>query len=172
MAEKILVALDHSPMSDRVFQDSLKLAQALGAELLLVHVLSSGSADSPKLPTMPILDYYPSYNASAMEVFEQAWQAYEQKGQAMLDRLQATAAAAGLTVQARQVQGAAGAILCREAKDFGATLIVMGRRGHSGLSELLLGSVSNYVLHHAPCSIYVINAVPEAQPLPPLKDEL
>jgi len=35
-------------------------------------------------------------------------------------------------------------------------LVVVGRRGHSGLSELFLGSVSNYVLHRAPCSVLTI----------------
>ncbi len=38
----------------------------------------------------------------------------------------------------------------------GADLIVVGRRGRSGLSELILGSASNYVLHHAPCSVLTL----------------
>ncbi len=42
------------------------------------------------------------------------------------------------------------------ARNCGADVIVMGRRGHSGLSELILGSVSNYVLHHAPCSVLIV----------------
>jgi nucleotide-binding universal stress UspA family protein len=32
----------------------------------------------------------------------------------------------------------------------------MGRRGRTGLSELFLGSVSNYVTHHAPCSVLTL----------------
>lgn len=35
----------------------------------------------------------------------------------------------------------------------------MGRRGHKGLSEILLGSVSNYVVHHAPCSVLVLQGL-------------
>ncbi|NEP40617.1 MAG: universal stress protein, partial [Okeania sp. SIO2H7] len=34
--------------------------------------------------------------------------------------------------------------------------IVMGRRGHSVFSELLLGSVSNYVIHRAHCSVHIV----------------
>ena len=35
-------------------------------------------------------------------------------------------------------------------------VIVMGHRGISGLQEFFLGSVSNYVLHHAPCSVLIV----------------
>ena len=38
----------------------------------------------------------------------------------------------------------------------GATLLVIGFRGHGGLSEVLLGSVSQHVLHHAPCPVVII----------------
>ena len=42
------------------------------------------------------------------------------------------------------------------AKDWNADLIIMGRRGLTGLSEMFLGSVSNYVVHHASCSVLLI----------------
>ncbi|NEO65320.1 MAG: universal stress protein, partial [Moorea sp. SIO4G2] len=38
-------------------------------------------------------------------------------------------------------------------------LIVLGRRGLGGLKEMVLGSVSNYVVHHAPCSVLVVQGV-------------
>jgi nucleotide-binding universal stress UspA family protein len=37
-----------------------------------------------------------------------------------------------------------------------ASLLVVGFRGHSGLSEALLGSVSQHVAHHAPCPVVII----------------
>jgi nucleotide-binding universal stress UspA family protein len=48
--------------------------------------------------------------------------------------------------------------LCQAAQRWGADLIVMGRRGRKGLTEALLGSVSNHVLHHASCAVLVIQA--------------
>jgi nucleotide-binding universal stress UspA family protein len=43
------------------------------------------------------------------------------------------------------------------AKDWNADLIVMGRRGLSSLTEVFLSSVSNYILHHASCSILIVH---------------
>ncbi len=46
--------------------------------------------------------------------------------------------------------------LLDQARD--ASLLVVGFRGHSGLSEALLGSVSQHVAHHAPCPLVIIRA--------------
>lgn len=45
--------------------------------------------------------------------------------------------------------------ICRVAEAIGADLIIVGRRGLSGVRELLAGSVSSKVVHHAPCSVLV-----------------
>lgn len=161
MAAKILVALDHSAISTQVFQEALTLAKALNAELALLHVLSRGAADSPNLPAMPIMDYYPDYNVSAMELFEQAWKAYEKKGMEMLAQYEAEADREGVRSRSMQVEGSPGLVICEQAQKLDPAMIVMGRRGHSGFSELLLGSVSNYVLHHAPCTVHVLNGLGE-----------
>lgn len=42
------------------------------------------------------------------------------------------------------------------AEDWGATLIVVGSHGYSRWERLLLGSVSDSVVHHSPCSVMVI----------------
>lgn len=52
--------------------------------------------------------------------------------------------------------GAPGYQICTLANEWQIDLIVMGRKGHSGLAELFIGSVSNYVLHHAHCSVLVV----------------
>jgi len=43
-----------------------------------------------------------------------------------------------------------------EARKWNADLIVMGSHGRTGLSRLLLGSVAQYVVSHAPCSVEVV----------------
>ncbi|MEO0355522.1 MAG: universal stress protein, partial [Cyanobacteria bacterium P01_A01_bin.3] len=47
--------------------------------------------------------------------------------------------------------------ICEIAKDWDADAIAIGRRGLGAIGELLVGSVSSYVMHHAHCSVFVIN---------------
>ncbi|MBV9216706.1 MAG: universal stress protein [Acidobacteria bacterium] len=47
------------------------------------------------------------------------------------------------------------------AEEMGADLIVLGSHGYKSWERLLLGSVSNSVVHHAPCSVLVVRAPAE-----------
>ena len=56
------------------------------------------------------------------------------------------------------VEGEPGAALCRFAADVGATAVVVGSRGRGWIRRALLGSVSDYVVRNAPCSVVVTRA--------------
>lgn len=51
-------------------------------------------------------------------------------------------------------EGSPGRALCEAAEASGAGLVVMGSRGKTGLRAL--GSVSEHVAHHAPCSVLIV----------------
>ncbi len=46
-----------------------------------------------------------------------------------------------------------------EAEKFGADLIVVGSHGYGFLDRVLLGSISDFVVHHAPCSVLVVRQI-------------
>jgi nucleotide-binding universal stress UspA family protein len=156
--EKILVALDHSDSSNLVFEKALNLAKALNAQMMLVHVVSAEESISPRMmPTGSILGGYSEIASVSFEQFRQDWQAYIDRGSQMLQARVEQASEAGVAAQFQQLSGGTGIQICESAKTWNADLIVIGRRGYSGLKEFIMGSVSNYVLHHAPCSVMIIH---------------
>ncbi|WP_199338252.1 universal stress protein [Nostoc sp. FACHB-133] len=62
----------------------------------------------------------------------------------------------GIMAESSYQTGDPGTNICDLARSWGADLIVLGRRGLNGFAELLAGSVSNHVVHHAPCSVLVV----------------
>jgi nucleotide-binding universal stress UspA family protein len=66
--------------------------------------------------------------------------------------------ASGLKVTGAVMTDGAKRSIVDEAEDWGADLIVLGSHGRRGFKRVLLGSVSEAVMMHAPCSVDVIRA--------------
>jgi nucleotide-binding universal stress UspA family protein len=163
MFKKILVALDQSSIAHQVFAEAIAIAQAHQSTLMLLHVLSAEEDGSPQMLIGPDIGYYPALNDTNLMLYREQWDQYEKEGLERLKRWAEQAEAAGVAAEYTQNVGQAGTTICRLAKNWEADLIVMGRRGRSGLTALLLGSVSNYVLHHAPCSTLIVHTPLEAK---------
>ena len=54
------------------------------------------------------------------------------------------------------VKGSPAQVIVGEAKTWGADVIIVGSHGYGFWQRALLGSVSNSVVHHAPCSVLVV----------------
>ncbi|MBD2437981.1 universal stress protein [Nostoc sp. FACHB-110] len=157
MLKKILVALDRSEMGQKVFEQALAFAKAMSAQLLLLHVLSPEEDGSPYIPMLSNVDYYPGLSGQSLDLYQKQWERFQNEGLKMLQAYCAQANTAEVTTEFTQVLGNPGSTICRMAVQWEADLIIMGHRGRSGFAELFLGSVSNYVLHHAACSVYIVN---------------
>ena len=75
---------------------------------------------------------------------------------AFLDRVVADTAAAaeGLEIEKKVVEGQAAPALVEAARD--ASMLVVGSRGLGGFSGLLLGSVSQQCAHHATSTLVIV----------------
>jgi nucleotide-binding universal stress UspA family protein len=59
------------------------------------------------------------------------------------------------------ISGNPGDAIIDYAKEHGGDLIVMGTHGRTGLRHLLMGSVAEHVVRHAPCPILIVRSVEE-----------
>ena len=84
------------------------------------------------------------------------WEAFQKKGFAALEAMKNEAIKQDVNTEIMQVFGDPGRIICEQAKKSAVDLIIIGNRGLSGLKELVLGSVSNYVIHHASSSVLIV----------------
>ncbi len=156
MFEKILVAVDLSGTSQQVFQEACTIAQASGGQLLLLNVLTPLGDSAPPILALGVDGMYPGIHAEALKHYMVQLEQTEKQGLSYLRSLQAQAVSLNLNTEISQKVGDPGSRICETARTWGADLVVLGRRGLSGLSELFLGSVSNYVLHRADCSVLTV----------------
>lgn len=104
---------------------------------------------------------FPVYSVPAGVVWTGTldWSSLAESTERMLTDLiaeSAVAAEPGVTVRKTVVEGAPAPVLLEAAS--GADLLVLGARGHGGFRSLLLGSVSNQCVHHAPCPVVIVPA--------------
>jgi nucleotide-binding universal stress UspA family protein len=155
--KKIFAALDDSELGHRVFTQALELALSDRAQVMLFNCVTVSTVGQTAVPI-------PVDLGLNVELMDQAYQAQRlrldrdvKQASGLLKNYCDAAAKKGLQVEFDcKMDGDPGHCICESAENWGADLIVLGRRGRTGFTEAFLGSVSNYVVHHASCSVLVI----------------
>jgi nucleotide-binding universal stress UspA family protein len=145
--ERILVAVDGSEHSTKAVDAAASMATAVGAKLSLLAVVPSMAAVAGDLESYArsenLLNELPRLLASVQPAF--------------LEPAAARARAKRVTeVSLETATGDPATEILATAHAKGVDLIVMGSRGRGRLSGLLLGSVSQQVSSHAPCSVLIV----------------
>ena len=136
--EKILVPLDGSEQSIWALGKAVQIAKKIGGEITLIHVYSVS-----RLAITP------------MQVYKYV-QAMRKYGQSVLEDGKRKAAVEGVQAQTLLVDGHTVKEILKTASEGNFNLIVIGARGMSNITELLMGSVSDGVVKHAPCPVLVV----------------
>ncbi len=155
--KKIFAALDDSELSNRVFSQTLELAQASQASVMLFHCITVNSFGESAVPIPVDLGMNVQLMDQAYQTQRLLLETEAKQSESLLKQYCDTAANQGVQVEFdSQMDGDPGHCICEFSQNWGADLIILGRRGRTGLTEAFLGSVSNYVVHHASCSVFVI----------------
>ncbi|GAX91094.1 universal stress protein [Effusibacillus lacus] len=80
----------------------------------------------------------------------------QREGEEVLKEAAEKLQAKGIPVEELVETGDAAREICLFAKHQQCDLIIMGSRGLGTFGELVLGSVSHKVLHHAPCPVLIV----------------
>ncbi len=153
--QRILVAVDYLEPTPEIFKKALEMAKKEGSHLIIFHCLQGEIPAAPEYPFYVNL-YAGVHSLEMLELEEKLIREATEQFQEWLDVFVQQANVEGVEAEVSYCSGDAGKQICKTAKEWGADLIIVGRSGKTGLSEFILGSVSNYVVHHAPCSVLVI----------------
>lgn len=138
--KKIMVPLDGSPESAKAFDFGLDLAGKYGAGLVLAHVVDMNEKMTA-LDQVTMSGYVPS------EIMEEGYR--------LLSRF-AGKVPPDIRLDTIVRIGAPPQTLLSVAEDTEADLIVMGSRGLGAVRSIVMGSVSQYILHHARAMVTIV----------------
>lgn len=144
--ERILFPTDFSATSMAALGHAERLAASTGAELLILHVF-------------PVPDVWGS-GGNANEVNDAT--------KKQLAEIQPQMA--GVRCQHVAHGGPPGEVICWIAQERHCDLIVLGTHGRTGLAHLLMGSVAEHVVQHAPCPVLTVRQQRESEK--PLKEPI
>lgn len=146
MYKKILLPIDGSDISAQTANSGISFARQIGAEIVVLNVTQPFS-------TLVGFDgVAASYAISDADYEEAARKEAEEYLKPVMDRAE-TAGVKATSSIVSNYNVADGVV--EAAKDHGCDLIYIATHGRSGLSRLLLGSVTTKVIQLAPVSVLV-----------------
>lgn len=157
LIERIVVGVDGSEQGGAALNWAMGLARETGAEIVAVFAIApvsyaayGGGFGLPMVP--PELD--PEWRAGMQREFEDRW----------CQPLAGSGLRYRTVIEDGRPAGVIAAVAAREDAD----LVVVGRRGHREVTELLLGSVSHELSHHCSRPVLLISGAPTSARVLPL----
>lgn len=146
---KVLIATDGSDFSRKAVEKCCEiLGKGSGAEIRIVSLVERIKPMAAE-PFAISEDYFLTIEA---DLRKQSEKAVAEAGQIVREKF----AGENIPIHGAVFTGNVKRIIVDEAKDFKADLIVVGSHGYGFFDRMLLGSVSDFVVHHAPCSVLVV----------------
>ena len=141
----LLTAIDFSPITQKVVDGASKLAVALSAKLILLHVAEPMAAYVPVGAAMDVI-------TSPVPVEPPDLSAVKER----LEQLAQPLRAKGLTVETIASVALPAEEILEQAKATDASMVILGSHGHGAVYQLFSGSVATSVLHRARIPVTVI----------------
>lgn len=148
MIKKMCIAIDYSPTSQKVVETGYEYAKALGAQVLLVHVVSDavyymGGHDA-------MMGYEGFNTVTDMNVVEDLKESSNNYLKNIADHLK------GAHVEIKVLEGNVSDAVLDHAKSWGADLLVLGTHGRGFLENMLMGNTAVNIVKQAEIPLLVV----------------
>lgn len=144
MYKKILVPFDNGDKSQKALDMAIGLAKDLEAAITIFASLNISGFT---------LNFTSKFEPALVEDLEKRTQKLMETA---INAAAEKARKAGITVNTEISHGIPGDAIVKYADKEGIDLIVMGSNNRRGVDRVVLGSVSNFVLHQAHCPVLII----------------
>ena len=148
---RILLAVDGSEHSEVATRGLIERPWPDGSVVRVVSVA--------QIPLVPV-DAFAGVGMSSHN-YELLSPALLEQAREVATRTVAQLQGAGLRAEAVVPRGDPRAEIVKAAAEWEAHLIMVGSHGRTGLQRWLLGSVAEYIVRHAPCSVEVVRRIPD-----------
>jgi len=148
--KKVLIALDLDPTAQIVAEFGFSLAESMNAEVFLLHVIVDGTFYTKG--TFPIMGYT-GFIVSPL-IFENSTNDAKDEAQKYLDSIKVHLG--DETLQTVIKEGNASEMILNTASELNANLIIVGSHSRRWLEEILMGSVTETVLHRSNIPLFIV----------------
>jgi nucleotide-binding universal stress UspA family protein len=148
---KVLIALDYNPTAQKVAEVGFSMAKAMKAEIILLHVMAEPVYYS-SLEYSPIMGFNGFMETGQLELY--SIDALERASLHFLDKSRHHLGDKSIQILAKE--GDVAESILNTAKDLHADIIVMGSHSRRWLDEILMGSVTEKVLHHTQVPLFIV----------------
>ncbi|RUS75670.1 hypothetical protein EGW08_016564 [Elysia chlorotica] len=142
-SRNVVIAMDESHHSDDAFQYYMKNVYRPEDQVTILYV-----------PEYHTVIQSPMVMTDATVVTD-ILKEEERRIKTFLDNLGQKLKTAGIGGHVKSMGGNPGEVIVRVSRDMNAQLIVLGSRGMGTIRRTLLGSVSDYVMHHSPIPVLI-----------------
>ena len=150
--QKVLIALDYDPTSQKVAENGFMLAKSMDAQITLIHVISEPVyyATTEYSPIMGLNDPLISMGNSNPGNVDEIKKVSKDFLETIKHHLQDDA------IKTLVAEGDFADSILEAAKTTHADIIVMGSHSRKWLEGILMGSVTEKVLHHATVPLFIV----------------
>ena len=149
--KKVMIAIDYGPTAQTVAEAGFKLAKSMEAEIILLHVISDPMYYATR-DFAPIMGFNGYADMSPIQL-----DSAETLKKASLDFLDRTKEHLGDTsIKTIVEKGDFADNILKAAKKSEADIIVMGSHSRKWLENILMGSVTENVLHHTSIPLFIV----------------